>query len=364
MSQAQDVYLPVAAGFGVKRDDIWRVYEVEKAVRAAWALTMLSEYRLIQLKKYGVNVKQVALKPVDMDAEPSVGDELLADLLLLFMWNRWQYEQYRSAMNNEIKRKEEELKYAYDYEKDQAKQEIIEKYNELSKDVLEIMTRVRNLALEYIERGEEAFKPERIDGFRRLILDMGYKPKKRFDEPKKRELYEYVKEFTDPSKDMYSYGWRGFFFPRNFENIMSLADELDKFLGRRSKLIQVSKYTLESVEDLQIPSYEEIEREAEELLNRLAYLGGRLEYVISSLAVEGYRKGVTEGIEGLEPSEKAYLEELLDTPFKRVALILAYGKIGNVKRIIQRLNREAFTFSTSTPVAYLKSNVDVRKVFG
>lgn len=35
MSETQDAYLPVTAGFEVRREDIWRVYEVESAVKAA-----------------------------------------------------------------------------------------------------------------------------------------------------------------------------------------------------------------------------------------------------------------------------------------------------------------------------------------
>ncbi|MEM1694220.1 MAG: hypothetical protein QW456_08425, partial [Ignisphaera sp.] len=98
MSQEQDIYLPVATNFGAKREDIWRAYEDEKAVKAAWALTLLSEYRLIQLKRYGVIAKRVDLKPIEFDVKSTIDDELLADLLLLFAWVTWQLEATRSMI--------------------------------------------------------------------------------------------------------------------------------------------------------------------------------------------------------------------------------------------------------------------------
>ncbi|MEM1877074.1 MAG: hypothetical protein QXH21_09875 [Ignisphaera sp.] len=368
MSQEQDIYLPVATNFGAKREDIWRAYEDEKAVKAAWALTLLSEYRLIQLKRYGVIAKRVDLKPIEFDVKSTIDDELLVDLLLLFAWVTWQLEATRSMIEKLRQMKSSNSEKIY-------KQ--IEKLQQSLEVMKNLQYKLYYMIWDYINSSGKKYyynymdynnifqHMKNEDNNIRKYLDplSGYKPKNWDNETKQKELSKLIEKFVKLDGVSKS-EWREFFINNDFDSLMELADKLDQLLGRKSKIIQIPIYRVEAVGDIEIPSYEEIEKEADELLKKLAHLGGKLEYVLSSLVVNGYRKGVTNGIEGLDESEKTYLEELLDTPFKRVALIIAYGRIRSLKKIIQRLNRESFICRTSVPIAYLESRVDVRRILG
>ena len=374
MSQEQDIYLPVAAGFGARREDIWRAYEVEKAVRAAWALTLLSEYRLVQLKKYGVTAKRVELKPVEVEVNSTMDDELLADLFLLYLWRKWQKTETKLIVEKNVEELKNKGNHAEAYSLEVKLRDFLAKIRDQQYSIYKI-------AYMYLEKGEKLFNEygfydcanafealgvstkSGVENCKELFIKSGYRLKNLGSEDSKKKVYEIFKNLHESDAAGYT-EWAEMLWSRSFPDVVRLADKLDQLLGMKSRMLRMPIYKVEAVGELEVPSYEEVEREAGELLKRLAHLGGKLEHVLSSLAVNGYRKGVTDGIEGLGEPEKAYLEELLDTPFRRVALILAYGKIGSLKRIIQRLNREAFLCKTSVPVAYLESRVDLKKVFG
>jgi len=367
LSQEQCIYLPIATNSGARRDDIWRAYEVEKAVKSAWALTLLSEYRLIQLKRYGIIAKRVDLKPIEFDVKSTIDDELLADLLLLFAWNTWQIEEARSMLEKLRQMKNSNSEKIY------KRIEKLQKSLEVLKD---LQHRLYFMIWNYINSSGKSNYMGCINIFQHMknednntrkcfdpFSESGYKPKSWDNEAKQKELSKLIEKFVKLDGVSKS-EWREFFTNKNFDSLMELADKLDQLIGRKSKIIQIPIYRVEAVGDIEIPSYEEIEKEADEILKKLGHLGGKLEYILSSLIVEGYRKGVVNGIEGLDESEKTYLEELLDTPFKRVALIIAYGRISSLRKIIQRLNRETFTCRTSVPIAYLESRVNVRRILG
>lgn len=372
MSQEQDVYLPVAANFGARREDIWRAYEDEKAVKAAWALTLLSEYRLVQLKKYGVTAKRVELKPVEVETNATIDDELLSDLFLLYLWRMWQKTETKLVVEKNVEELRSKGNHAEAYSLEVKLRDFLAKIREQQYSIYKI-------AYKYLEKGEKLFNEygfydcvnafealgvstkSGVEKCKELFIKSGYRLKNLDNEEKKKKIYEIFEKLYEKGDDN---DWKYMLQGYSFSGVVKLADELDQLLGMKSRMLHMPIYKVEAVGELEVPSYEEVEREAGELLKRLAHLGGKLEHVLSSLAVNGYRKGVTDGIEGLGEPEKAYLEELLDTPFRRVALILAYGKIGSLKRIIQRLNREAFLCKTSVPVAYLESRVDLKKVFG
>jgi len=372
LSQEQDIYLPIATNFGAKREDIWRAYEDEKAVKAAWALTLLSEYRLIQLKRYGIIAKRVELKPVEVETNATIDDELLIDLFLLYIGRMWQKKEVKRI----VKKNVEELKNKGNYSE---AYELERKFDNYLSKIRNQQYSIYKIAQMYIENGENLFnvykfydcanifealgvsRKSEVENCSELFIKSGYRLKNLDNEEKKKKLYEIFKKLYEKDDDN---DWDNMLWRYSFSGVVELADELDQLLGMKSKMLHMPIYRVEAVGELEIPSYEEIEKEASELMKKLAHLGGKLEHVLSSLVVNGYRKGVADGIEGLSELEKAYLEELLDTPFKRVALILAYGKIGGLRKIIQRLNREAFLCKTSVPVAYLESRIDLKKVFG
>lgn len=337
MTQVQEPYLPLTANFGVKREAILKCYRVENAVRAAWALTLLSEYRLIQLSRYSINVARVELKPVVRNEQPLIRDEILRDLALQKLWIGFE----KKILEADAKKVKDE-KPAVDPNTE---------FGRIGEASYTIERAVISRLL-----GTEKEK----DDLLALFDSLGYNMRVAADEQSKKEFEKMFKNIIRQYAPETEYG--KYINKMRFTDLVKLADMFDKVFGRESKLFKIVEYS-RTVSEFKIPNID-VNKEADEVLKMLAPLGAKVEYVLSTLILNGYRKGITEGVEGLGSEERAYLEELLDTPFRRVALIIAYSRVGDIKRILQKLQREAFHHTTAVPKAYIESEVDLRRVIG
>ncbi|MEM4787872.1 MAG: hypothetical protein QXV28_07835, partial [Ignisphaera sp.] len=210
MSQ-EDIYLPVATNFGAKREDIWRAYENEKAVKAAWALTLLSEYRLIQLKRYGIIAKRVELKPVEVETNATIDDELLSDLFLLYLWRLWQKKEVKPIMEKTIG----ELKYKEKYSE---AYELERKFDNYLSKIEKQLYSIYKIAYMYLEKGEKLFneyefydcanifealgisRKSEVENCRDLFIKSGYRLKN-LDNEEKKKIYEIFKKLYEKGDD-------------------------------------------------------------------------------------------------------------------------------------------------------------------
>lgn len=346
MSGQQEARLPLTAGFGATRETLWKAFGDEEAVRAAWALTLLSEYRLLQLSRRSVRFEPVRLEKVPVEDKSVVGHEFLKNLLPQYAYSSWEHYTIESIY--EKRRKETGDWRLDDYFK-----------NMLRPIMSGILT--MDYLMNCLLKGEAP--PEGDEDAKLLGFELKDFPRDRADEIKSMML-SITKMFSpyitiDPKSITVQ-------FPppeRNFSRLVEVADILDKYVGPRTRMYEIARYRKTPAGELRAPSYADVEREAEELLRRLAPLGAKVEYVLSSLAVNGYKVGVTEQME-IPAEEKERLERLLDRPFWRVALIIAYGRVCNLRSLLQKLNREAFTSGTGVPKAYVKSRPSARVLLG
>ena len=91
---------------------------------------------------------------------------------------------------------------------------------------------------------------------------------------------------------------------------------------------------------------ERVEQLANKVLEVLAPLGGAAEAALLTLIASGYRRGVTETIAGIPPEAKKFLEELLDKPFERAALLHAYKKLVGTRNLMHRVLRSTLSPDT------------------
>lgn len=346
MSNNQAPRLPLTAGFGATREALWRAFGREPAVKAAWALTMLSEYRLVQLSRYSIRVASVGLESVPIEDRSAVKDEYLKNSIQQYLYTIENCSATRAV--------EEKLR------KDRDPQ--LSVLSKMSDNLTFEELNVRSGIYMYLS-GTPRENREWMEIDREFL---GYEPR-----PPPKELEKEIMSLI--------YTARAHFFKftevppnppvrfpepkRTFQTVESVADLLDKYVGPRTRMYEIVRYTLTQPRDVEIPSYAEIAEEAEDVLRTLAHLGAKVEYVLSSLILNGYRLDATAQL-GLSDEEREHLERLLDAPFRRVALLVAYGKVGDLRKMIQKLNREAFGFSTAVPKAYVESRPDIRRVLG
>lgn len=125
--------------------------------------------------------------------------------------------------------------------------------------------------------------------------------------------------------------------------LVRAADELNKVLGDNDKYIRITSYApVVTILDINEENAERVRRLADKVLRIMAPLGGRLEAELMKLIFSGYKRGITDTIEGLGSEEKKFLEQLLDKPFERAALIFAYGKVADIKNLIYKMIKVAF----------------------
>lgn len=256
------VDIPADAGVGVSRDKLASMDE--DVAKLLWLESLLSEYRLLQLYKYGVSPVVVNVKYGSSEAKSS--DEVDVDELY-----RAIYEQRKHALKRRVS-KDEEAEYMFD-------------------DV-EMMGREKKI----------------VDSVKKAYV---------FKEP----LY-----FYEASK--------------------LLKDEL----GSEDKYVAITPYT-PVVTELNISPEDlaHVDRLATKLLSTLAPLGSRVEAELRKLIFSGYRSGIAETIDGIGEEERKFIEELLDKPFDRVALIKAYGKVADVKKLIFKILSEIYSWKTAKP---------------
>jgi len=133
------------------------------------------------------------------------------------------------------------------------------------------------------------------------------------------------------AKLAYDKGDPGYFF--------EAARELNRALsGGRDKFISIAAYAASTKElELSAEDAERVEKLAGEVLKAMTPLGGAVEEALLKLITTGYRRGVASTIEGLGEDAKRLLEELLDKPFERAALLYAYRRLVGYRRMMQKL---------------------------
>jgi len=137
---------------------------------------------------------------------------------------------------------------------------------------------------------------------------------------------------------------------RRIHYFITACEMLEKLEYPLSKSVRLHRYEPQaSPLTLSSEEYSAVQETATKVLESLKKLGERAEPTLLTLIFSGYRKGITAGIEGLNDQEREFLEGLLDTPFRRAALIVAYGKAYDLKKLIFKITNKIMPSTTFTP---------------
>lgn len=139
----------------------------------------------------------------------------------------------------------------------------------------------------------------------------------------------------------------------NFDYMLIAADKANKLLRSGDPYLYYPVYE-KQVMDLNLTKkdVEIIEKTGEKIANMLAKLGGRAEAELRKLIFTGYREDTVDTIEGLTDEEKEFLKNILRKPFQRVALIYAYRQVGNIKKLIYRIQQTIYQKYRYKPQEY------------
>ena len=129
----------------------------------------------------------------------------------------------------------------------------------------------------------------------------------------------------------------------NYDYMVEAAGRANDLLGSKDGYVEIVPYKLE-VAEYRVPeeTIERIREHVDKLTSVFAKLGGRAEAELWKLIFSGYREGIVDTIEGITEEEKKYLKDLLNKPFERVALIIAYRQMGNPKKLFIKMLRTVY----------------------
>ena len=170
-------------------------------------------------------------------------------------------------------------------------------------------------------------------------------------------LPEEMEKIVKYARYAYEYGDPGY--------LVAAARELATLVRGSDEYIAVWAYP-DEVKPLNL-TREDLERArklSDRVLQILAPLGGEVEAVLTKLVFSGYRKGIARTIEGLREEDAEFLEELLDKPFDRVAILYAYGRIANLKELVHRMMKEVIIRGTGKASIFseMKPTIEVANI--
>jgi len=125
---------------------------------------------------------------------------------------------------------------------------------------------------------------------------------------------------------------------RNYNYMSSAAKKANEAFGTKDGFVEIPRFK-------PITAWEALPREEAEkvveLGNKVAdiftKLGGRAEAELQKLIFSGYKEGILNTIEGLTEEEKKFLESVLEDPLRRAALLFAYKRVGNYKKLLPKI---------------------------
>lgn len=136
------------------------------------------------------------------------------------------------------------------------------------------------------------------------------------------------------------------------EYLRIVADELTKKYGQSDECIAIDRF-VPVVTELNISPEvtEKVRKLGDKVLEIMAPLGGRAEFELLKLIFSGYKPGITKSIEGLAEEEGNFLENLLDRPIYRAAILFAYRRIrgASMMELLRKMYLEAFELGVLTP---------------
>jgi len=124
----------------------------------------------------------------------------------------------------------------------------------------------------------------------------------------------------------------------NYEFMVAAAKKANELLGTRDGIVEIPAYTVNRNEVI-LPR-EEAERIVslgEKIAEIFVRLGGRASVELEKLIFSGFKKGIVNTIEGITDDEKMFLESVLEDPLSRAALLFAYKKVGNYKKLLSKI---------------------------
>jgi len=123
--------------------------------------------------------------------------------------------------------------------------------------------------------------------------------------------------------------------------LLKAVEALNAVVRGQDKYVSITAYPV-STRPLQLTAEDErrVRELGDRVLELMAPLGGAVEAVLLKLIASGYRRGVANTVEGLDPEVRRFVEELLDKPFERAALLYAYRRVAGVRRMMRRLLKD------------------------
>lgn len=285
-----NIGLPVDAGFfSLDRGKLSSLSE--EVAKEIWVSALLTEYRILQLARYGV-------KPVAIDIKPIKQIEFKK-----FDWEKRPPEYYLFKIIFLLRHS------------------VVLK----GKEILSLYTTEENLKRLNISPPENCqFTKEEW------------------------KIIEYVMKSLEQ---------------KNPELLFKAEEILTKLYGDSGDIVSIPLYNLEAKElNITQQDYKRVEEISNELLRTLSPLGGRVRAELWKLIFSGYKQGITSTIEGLSDDERNYIEKLLDTPFDRASLIIAYGKIANIRNLLMKMTSTVINRTSVTPKILIDTAPPLTKI--
>ena len=134
---------------------------------------------------------------------------------------------------------------------------------------------------------------------------------------------------------------------KNPDHLVTAARKFCELARGSDRYVTITTYSV-GVAPLKLSKEdaERVKQLASRVLEVLAPLGGAAEAALLKLIASGYRRGAAESIAELDPSARRFLEELLDKPFDRAALLYAYRRLAGFRKLMSRVLRDTLNPDT------------------
>jgi len=160
------------------------------------------------------------------------------------------------------------------------------------------------------------------------------------------ERIEKIKDMVEAAKE-----------ERNYDLMVGAAAKANELLGTRDGFVEIPSYR-PVITEAALPreEAEKVVELGERVADIFAKLGGRAEAELRKLVFSGYKEGILDTIEGLTDEEKRFLEDVIGDPIRRAALLFAYKRVGNYKRLLPKILYNMY-FRNIPYILYLSKDI-------
>jgi len=127
-------------------------------------------------------------------------------------------------------------------------------------------------------------------------------------------------------------------YKRDYSYMISAAEKANELLGSKDGFVEIPLFKVRAVWEA-IPRDEAVKvvELGAKVADIFTKLGGRAEAELQKLIFSGYKEGILNTIEGLTEEDKKFLQGVLEEPLHRAALLFAYKKVGNYKKLLPKI---------------------------